>query len=97
MVWLADRTFMRPDGELIKVPRFYITGTHTSNHIILINSPKNNAIDVAVLGDYLYKKYTNIDILFLTKNKVKVFTSNIIIYSIKFSFSFNAMYFYPLF
>ena len=31
----------------------------------------------AGLGDYLYKKYKNIDIFFLMKKKVKVCTSNI--------------------
>ena len=79
MVWPADRTFVRPDGESIKVPRarFYVTGAQTLNYFILINSLKNNAIDIAGLGDYLYKKYKNIDIFFLTKKKVKVCTSNI--------------------
>ena len=40
MVWPADRAFVRPDGESIKVPRarFYVTGAQTLNYLILINS-----------------------------------------------------------
>ena len=78
MVFPRDRSVSLDNADPIKIPRarFYVETNSNIEYVVFVQSKTKNALCVAKISEYMLGKYSDLNIYFISKRKLKISSKN---------------------